>query len=98
MQTSKKKNKKERKKFLRKLYIFILFYFFAEMKGSSLLWGLTFFNVLRPNVANTKLKEKFAWKEVDFAFPTPEDREKAINSKKFIPSNTLPLGVDVSVQ
>ncbi|KAK6643299.1 hypothetical protein RUM43_004804 [Polyplax serrata] len=64
------------------------------MRGLPLLWGLTFFNALRGEDLGSRLREKFAWSEVDFAFPTPEDRAQAISSKKFIPSNTLPLGVD----
>lgn len=66
------------------------------MRGLPLIWGLTLFNVLHAQDSSTKLKEKYQWNEVDFAFPTPEDRAEAIKSKKFIPSNTLPLGVDVS--
>ena len=65
------------------------------MRGFPLLWGLTLFNVIKGDDLEN-LKEKYVWKQVDFAFPTPEDREQAINTKRFIPSNTLPLGLDVS--
>lgn len=36
---------------------------------------------------------KFAWKEVDYTWNTPADREAAISDKSFIPEHNLPLGL-----
>lgn len=36
---------------------------------------------------------KFAWKEVDYVWKTPADRENAISSKRFVQANNLPLGL-----
>ncbi|KAH9639584.1 hypothetical protein HF086_008642, partial [Spodoptera exigua] len=36
---------------------------------------------------------RFAWKQMDFAWETPESRANAINEKRFIPENNLPLGL-----
>jgi len=44
---------------------------------------------------NTKLEEVFHWKLVDFDYPDDISRSKSIESKKFIPENNLPLGLDV---
>ncbi|CAH1100623.1 unnamed protein product [Psylliodes chrysocephalus] len=41
-----------------------------------------------PNVA-------FKWKQVDFDYPTTQDRWDATNSKQFIPENNIPLGLEV---
>ncbi|GLV44411.1 yellow-c [Carabus blaptoides fortunei] len=41
-----------------------------------------------------ELDEVFAWKELDFAWPSPQVKEKALESKEYIPSNNLPLGLD----
>jgi hypothetical protein len=44
---------------------------------------------------NTKLEEVFHWNLVDFDYPDDTSRNKAIESKQFIPENNLPLGLDV---
>jgi hypothetical protein len=44
---------------------------------------------------NTKLKEVFHWKLVDFDYADDTSRSNAIESKTFIPENNLPLGLDV---
>lgn len=36
---------------------------------------------------------RFAWKEVDFTWESPQQREKAISAKQFVPANNLPLGL-----
>lgn len=48
-----------------------------------------------PLVTPAKFKEVFKWKQVDFAYPTPEDRINAINSGVFNRDNALPLGLEV---
>jgi hypothetical protein len=46
-------------------------------------------------VSGKKLEEKFSWKELEFAWPSEEDKQEAIKSGKYIESNNLPLGLDV---
>lgn len=41
-----------------------------------------------------KLQEKFAWKEMQFDWPTPEAEQEAIKTGRYIPHNNLPLGVE----
>lgn len=36
---------------------------------------------------------RFAWKEVDYEWNTPAERENAIKSGDFVPANNLPLGL-----
>lgn len=36
---------------------------------------------------------RFAWKQMDYTWETPESRETAIKEKRFIPENNLPLGL-----
>lgn len=41
------------------------------------------------------LQEKFAWKEVDYAWESETQKEEATTSGRYIVSNNLPLGLDV---
>lgn len=41
------------------------------------------------------LKVAYEWKQVDFDFPSEEDRQTAIDNKEFVPENNLPLGLEV---
>lgn len=45
--------------------------------------------------ANDNLRVAFEWKQLDFAFPSPEARQEAIDSREFVPENNLPLGLEV---
>ncbi|KAJ8731954.1 hypothetical protein PYW08_014684 [Mythimna loreyi] len=36
---------------------------------------------------------RFAWKQMDYTWETPESRANAISEKRFIPENNLPLGL-----
>lgn len=42
-----------------------------------------------------KLEEKFVWEEVDYAWPSDDYKQKAIESGRYIQENNLPLGLDV---
>lgn len=42
-----------------------------------------------------KLEEKYAWKELEFAWPSEEVKQEAIKSGKYIESHNLPLGLEV---
>lgn len=37
----------------------------------------------------------FEWKELDFAYPNSRTRQEAIDSQSFIPSNNVPVGLEV---
>lgn len=37
----------------------------------------------------------FEAKTLDYAYPTPQDRQKAINDRSFIPGNGLPIDTDI---
>lgn len=43
----------------------------------------------------TKLDEVFAWQELDFAWPSESAKQDAVNSKRYIDKNNLPLGLDI---
>uniref|UniRef100_A0A182IQZ6 Protein yellow n=1 Tax=Anopheles atroparvus TaxID=41427 RepID=A0A182IQZ6_ANOAO len=45
-------------------------------------------------VDGIKLKEKFKWREVSFAWPSEEAKEEALRSEKYIVHNNLPLGLE----
>jgi hypothetical protein len=43
-----------------------------------------------------RVKEVFNWKQVDFAFPSPQARAQAIQSGAFVENNAMvPIGVHV---
>jgi len=56
---------------------------------------LLFVLVIVAYATATKLEEKFAWKELAFAWPSEEVKQEAIKSGKYIESHNLPLGLDV---
>lgn len=42
----------------------------------------------------TRLKEHYAWKQVDFTWPSTALKERALQSGMFKPENVLPLGLE----
>lgn len=44
---------------------------------------------------NTGFKDRFTWGQIDLEYPNYESKHKALNSGAFIPSNNLPLGLEV---
>lgn len=42
----------------------------------------------------TNLKEKFKWKQIEFEWPSEDVKKAWISSKKYIPENNLPLGLE----
>lgn len=42
-----------------------------------------------------KLKTVAEWKELEFQFPTPEDKNLALLSGKYVPGNAVPIDVQV---
>ena len=47
------------------------------------------------SVYSKKLEEKYAWKHLNFAWPTEQAMLNAIKSGKYIIENNLPLGLDL---
>ena len=39
--------------------------------------------------------EKFAWKIMDYAYPSRADRQEAIHTGDFHPENVLPVGIEI---
>nr|CAD7431437.1 unnamed protein product [Timema monikensis] len=76
-------------------------FFFPWLLSMSLTGGLqTPISSLPPLVAPSpppadRLREVYAWKQVDFSFPSPEIRQYAISSGSFVPKDNLPLGLEV---
>lgn len=46
-------------------------------------------------VTADRLKVEFEWKQIDFEYPTVEDRQAAIQSGNFIQENVIPVGLEV---
>lgn len=44
--------------------------------------------------ALTNLKEKFKWKQIEFDWPSEDVKQQWLTSKKYIPENNLPLGLE----
>uniref|UniRef100_A0A182N8X0 Protein yellow n=1 Tax=Anopheles dirus TaxID=7168 RepID=A0A182N8X0_9DIPT len=47
-----------------------------------------------PEVCGVKLKEKFKWREVSYAWPSEDVRQEALSSGKYVVHNNLPLGLE----
>lgn len=47
------------------------------------------------NVADCRLHVKYEWKQIDFAYPSAEDRQNAIDNQTFVPENVIPVGLEV---
>lgn len=59
------------------------------MKAISFIIVLTIASVCK--AATPQLQ--FAWKEVDYVWKSPDDREAAVKDERFIPGHNLPLGL-----
>lgn len=64
-------------------------FFRVKMRALSLLVALAIASVCQ--AATPQLR--FAWKQVDYTWDSPESRANAIKEKMFIPENNLPLGL-----
>lgn len=51
--------------------------------------------VIVASVQCIKLEEKYAWQELEFAWPSEEIKQKALASGAYKVENNLPLGLDV---
>ena len=45
--------------------------------------------------AAAKLDVKYAWKEIDFSWPSEVIKQEAIRSGKYYAKNNVPLGIEV---
>lgn len=43
----------------------------------------------------SKLRERFSWRSVDYAYPDDFTRQQAMLAGAFIPENNLPVGIEV---
>lgn len=50
--------------------------------------------LLLPVVLAGNLDEVFRWKQLDFEFPSDSARAEALASRRFIPANNIPVGVE----
>lgn len=64
-------------------------YFSEKMRASTIVLALAVATVCK--AATPQLR--FAWKEVDYTWDTPADKENAIKDGIFIPEHNLPLGL-----
>lgn len=60
-----------------------------------MLGPLLLFMCLTTHVFADKLNVAYQWKTVEFEFPSEDLKQEALLSKKYIPENQLPLGVEV---
>ncbi|XP_022904268.1 protein yellow [Onthophagus taurus] len=41
------------------------------------------------------LKEQFAWNQLDYAYPSFDERQEALRTGRFVPENNLPVGIEI---
>lgn len=46
-------------------------------------------------IKSIKLEPKYLWKEVDFAWPSEQVKNQALDSGSYVVANNLPLGLDI---
>jgi hypothetical protein len=56
--------------------------------------ALVFTAVLGLSSSAYKLEERFNWRELDWVFPNPAEKSRAIASGDYIPRNGLPVGIE----
>lgn len=44
---------------------------------------------------NTRFNERYSWRTLNFQFPDEQSRQRAINSRDYIPINNVPLGTEI---
>uniref|UniRef100_A0AAG5DSA2 Protein yellow n=1 Tax=Anopheles atroparvus TaxID=41427 RepID=A0AAG5DSA2_ANOAO len=49
----------------------------------------------RQALANDNLRVAYQWSEIDFEFSSAADRQEALGSKRYIPANVIPVGLEV---
>lgn len=71
--------------------VFVLLQIFLKMLRITLICVLA----LAAHVYGAELKEAFAWKEMDYNWPSAEFKEDALKTGSYIPENNLPLGLGI---
>ncbi|XP_067005600.2 dopaminechrome tautomerase [Anabrus simplex] len=69
----------------------------VTMKGLSLfpwLLSMTLVSSLHSK-SQSRLKELYSWRQIDFVFPSDSTRQAALTSGAYIPENNLPLGLEI---
>lgn len=61
---------------------------------NKFLCGLVLIATLGLSSAVYKLEERFNWRELDWVFPSPAEKSRAIASGDYIPRNGLPVGIE----
>lgn len=56
--------------------------------------GLLLITLITLTSGAVKFQERFNWRQLDWVFPNPQIRERAIASGDFIPTNGLPVGIE----
>lgn len=51
-------------------------------------------SVIKPTDRSDIFDVVYEWNILDYAFNSPQDRERAIMTQEFVPENNLPLGID----
>lgn len=61
---------------------------------NKFLVGLLLAIILELSNATFKLEERYSWREMDWVFPSPAVRNRAIAAGEYIPRNGLPVGIE----
>jgi hypothetical protein len=51
--------------------------------------------LLAATIVADQLKVEYEWKQIDFLFPSVDERQAAISSESFIQENVIPVGLEV---
>lgn len=69
------------------------------MKMKVLLLFVVFSGFIATNSASSgyhnNLTEKFSWRQLEFAWTSDNERQEAVNTRRYIPNNNLPLAFDI---
>lgn len=61
----------------------------------AVLWTAAIVAIALIDGARCSLQVKYQWKQIDFAYPSADDRQNAIDNLTFIPENVIPVGLEV---
>lgn len=65
------------------------------MANKMLLKIFSLLAVVTISRCNDNLRVAYQWKEIDFEYQSSADRQKALETKAFIPENVMPVGLEV---
>lgn len=58
-------------------------------------WILPLLVFIFPVLATHKLHERFKWSVIEYAFVSEVEKNEALATGRYIPTNNLPLGIEV---